>query len=1601
MNWDHNLFNRTNSVAFNEVHVRRKLNKYYNIDLLTIFNNTTLNDTRIFMQLGTANEYPITKIASDILIDENMHWLNSWCHASDNTHRLEIADDTSFSKLLIKVKIGDSNLLRKCMYYTIELASDTTLTFRIYARNSANITEAMFPEFIKQLNTFIDFCNSMNIFMLPADLSLEQLPDKYLDIFDLQSFRDSVVYINLSIQDYWTVITEGTNNVNPIPRSLRTMSQLTGYLSAYARDIVKQYNILYAPGVIKNHYLLIYLYRQETIMNNWDQTIAFLQRLLRKAHVGFQEYQHMFTTIQPLRIIRERYPNLFAEVDKKWARQTYAEMIMPKEEFVQNAVNLFGFTIYIMMNNITVLGITNIESVYTIETALQYILQAFVRMTPEEREQYEQVAPPANNIATVAQTIDAVNDFHAEVPDDNFDLNDIDFNDLFAESDIPVEIAGGAQGEGTAATHSPLNDPNNANNATDALYDYTLSHEPFDIIPGWENDDGLSPTRLREIKQSFYDYELEVMENDMDPTGGMKGQTAIAHLKKFVPEIQQDLRYTSSCQSDKKPILITIDEYRAYKRMLYSVKRLTPFAEYLQTVIDNAMEWHNPYLRYICCIVYDFHTRQILNPYCLYMDMDSRDKEKSGIYYIPFATANDLELRHQWIPWGEEHMNRYKDFNIYRDQSGNMYITDPVTRQYIRMIKVYPDVSRFHCVNINSSKNFAALPYKFAPNIIVKTNLPCCFSKQQVVPSNPSNYNTVLKEGHDFYRFENLTKYSDVLDRTNFDGVNRVICLPEVLNILFNNMTTCADTYVQNIWARRTVYQGYFISLFDFILTDLRLADGRMNGIIRGHTANPYMAIYLQPIYPFQHFMEHYLTDEQFANMRNGLIRQTFETKQAFFQYCRDHYWQLDETMLWEAVSELLDTNIFILERLSADEYDIVYPQGYDINNLYKHARSMFVYKYKNHNQETIYDLIDKADTMTDHTTVVHINGFKPFLATSQSFVQDILNTLRASHVGFTPSIQVNDMDHYVPTALEFKNFVQDVPIVGQMCSRGMEYTTFVIVSIPQIGKIAIPVLPITLLTDVAKVNESLPLPSKTVVDQALIYIRERSSPSFYQPVGYIQNNQANQQIIGYQFTEGIQMFFQPIDRTNSKIDLSNSPEIQLLTLYYTISPNMDDRVYDVERQKHTRRKIVIQSLVHSIESLLISHTSQEWIQYLRDLFTRPIEYKELGKLLYNYVEKYVDAFSMTDPRVQYRANTSKLMQTNILTDDKSNIRYRGNALINCYNNITEHSCAQHSICRWDTDKGCVACFRTAALKHNVVNYIANELLSSFDTLRYRILYNVDIAMNMRGVRNDYPDKQVVINAQDADHTIDIINRIIQGEELSEFSDKLNIAMTLTSNFNDVQKRVITTLLQSLRNQVRPDILYPIIIANQVFAWIVNMNTYLDFWFTAMIWTARETDIVQIDKYRKALSNFLTDAIVPWVHDKMNGSITSLFDLIDWFLSADYMPSYLDFHAIANASWNPYNVMVIQTNWTESKILTNVDTYDLIIFPKHNARNPSKTLLFLEHNGTFKSVLTTNNPSDPESRGNEALFDIATLQQFARVIRRFNPAKYISKQNIQ
>ena len=142
------------------------------------------------------------------------------------------------------------------------------------------------------------------------------------------------------------------------------------------------------------------------------------------------------------------------------------------------------------------------------------------------------------------------------------------------------------------------------------------------------------------------------------------------------------------------------------------------------------------------------------------------NKKLESVYYIPFKSADDLFINEKWYPSGHNYINRYDESKIVINE-GRLYYPDPSdNNKLVEMIKIFPNISRFHCIDFNASKNYVGLPYKFIPNIVKKVNLPCCFSKTQVIPRSVSNYNNSLNANNEIAQI----KQQDTLGYERLDG---------------------------------------------------------------------------------------------------------------------------------------------------------------------------------------------------------------------------------------------------------------------------------------------------------------------------------------------------------------------------------------------------------------------------------------------------------------------------------------------------------------------------------------------------------------------------------------------------------------------------------------------------------------------------------------------------------------------------------------------------------------------------------------------------------------------------------------------------------------
>lgn len=1595
-----NVFNTSpGATSINEINLKAELNPDFHIDLLTIFNNIDVDESLMFMQIYGDMGYPIFKIYREILNDNNMVWITKWCKASTAIGKIDVGDDTQFEKLIVKIRLPDNEgkyptlFTSDMTYFTMELHPAKALLFiRFYIRNEANVSIESLKEIIDYANKFLERCSELNIYTIPLEYLQggSTQTTKMLKLFTdgdpddtTINFFQAINFINISIQQYWDVL--GAN----IPRSYETMHKLLSWFTNHVRDNDQSFNIILASNkIVENHIHLIYRFNDEYMKKNEETICKLIIRYIKKAKMSYSAFIDMINGSPILRRLDQLYPSLFTTVKKFWQEfMTKTTIVMNNyieesviSDLIQHITYLFGINIIIGLNNINVLGILNVGLMYMIQNALAIMLTEFITNPNASNEEYIQTVE--NQVVTDDYSL--------------FNVDDIDIN--FDDIDLNVDFDFDEQDE--KLFNNPDKIPDNelpapvftANDSSE--FKYEIDEHAFDVYEGYHGDD---KEELAEIKKFFLNYEREIMANEMatlTKKGKPKIHNALTRLQKFDQLIGLSKNYASDCQSDKKPIILTLDEYKKLEDKLNNNTnaKLTPFGEYVSFIVRNAEKFDNPYYYYICCMIYDFHSRSLINPYCAYVKMGT---QLESVYYIPFSTANDLFVTEKWHPKGDNYINRYDETKIVK-RGDSLFYPDPSNNdELVEMIRIFPNVSRFHCIDFNASKNYVALPYKFIPDIVKKINLPCCFSKTQVIPNTVSNYNNSLHANNETYRdypnMISLYDYVNMVQRNEiiYDGVNRTIQLPRELNILFNNNATYADKVIKDEWCRRAVFQGYFINLFDFFITD-NIENGSPNYTVINHSSNDRMPLYKRPRVVLLQYLIKSLVDEKeaeegkvvFQTLKNGLIRYMFKTKEEFIKYCIDNYMKLNEDLLWEWISATFKVNIFIIEKVKktskeAEQYRFVFPQGYDINKLYQYDMSMFVYKYINSKSEVIYDLIDKVVT-TQKTKQVNIDKFNPFIPTSYAFVQTIKKLLEDTNteIFFDPNVK-----SYIPTAVEFvKNINQNVlPIVGQTRTVNLEYTDCVIFRTPKGENAILPVYPITLLPDDIPVytNLKLPLYSRSQLNELINVVNDNQDTGevWYYPRAVI-TDQTEMISLGFIFDKNIHIYYKPIHyRTNITPDRIGDPTLELVKQFFKsnnsiVSLNSRTSIDD-DRDSYISRKDLVKSLIFSVEYMLSTKISPEWREELSKYFNLDVnkEWDQLGKLLYNFVSKFIDKFTIVDDSREYEINTSRVNMSNIIsTKDKNLITsIKGSNIQNCYAIDDESSCNEVTICKWDENM-CKACFNNAELKNNVINYIVNELLSSFNSMRYKIMYGSSFSTEPKVLQNYHPESQYVVNSANSGNAINTLNNLIRGDELSSLAENMKMVYILTHNFNDIQKMQVDAILTSLRNEIDPSVLFKVESPCLSNIYYVKMqNDKNDLWFTMLLSTTGRSGICTVPAFRKALADLIIsnkyirsngkyiyngflltryyeqylyhlknennkpkkrrrrfekvkeepveiEPPVETIYEKMftKGKYGTMFEnMIDVFLSNEYTPTLLDLAALMLAPWNDYHIVIL------------------------------------------------------------------------------------------
>ena len=1602
--YSNNIFNKTpNTTSINEIHLKTLLNNDYLIDLLTIFNNIDVDDNIIFMQLYSDQSYPVFKINKNIINVNNMSWISKWCKASPMQGKLDVSDDTTFSKLIVKIRLPnheekyDDIFKKDIIYFTIELQpKNATMFIRFYIKNEAYMSVEKFEEIIYYTNMFIERCSNLNIYTIPIEYlqNANINSQRYLKLLgDIDNdttinFYSAINFINICIQDYWDVYDHGKQ----IPRSLDTMNKLLYWLLNNFEINNNMFNILIASNqIINNQIPLIYRFNDNYIAHNKELIEKTIIKYLKKAKMSFTAYNDMINNSVILSYLSKIYPKIFSDVSYMWLERVNKTTMTLNNYFnsesisqmIQQISNLFGVTINVGLNNINILGILNVDMMYMIETSLEFIIEEFIKFLQNP-----------NNITKYNQ--DAMK-LHEDINNQSFVYieEEVNFDDLVIEDSITNDVENVIE-EDEQVEKTYIEEQVGINQET-----YAINPNNFNVYEGYKGDD---VDKLQMIKDSFLEFEREIMADEIDTIrkkGEAKIQSALTRLKKFDKMIEMNTDFAKECQSDKKPIILTIDEIDKLRDQLTSGQgKLTPYGEYLQFIFENAKKYDNPYYYYICCMIFDFHERKIVNPYCTYAIMNPK---LESVYYIPFKSANDLFITERWYPSGDSYIHRYDPSKVVQ-KLDKLYYPDPSDNdKLVEMIKIFPKVSRFHCIDFNASKNYVELPYKFIPDIVNKNGLPCCFSKTQVIPKTPSNYNNSLNANNETYRKYKLTGYMDFYNGCMnnsiiFDGVNRFVQLPEDLNILFNNQSVYKDKYMRDEWCRRLVFEGYFVNIFDFLITN--------NNSVTIHHSNNNMSIYLLPKVPLITFMVNKLTDDMFMTMRNGLIRFMFHTKEEFLKYCFDNYFTIDEELLWELISEIFDINIFIIKKINKkytkneiipEQYLFEFPQGYDLDKLYRHPRSMFIYKYSNTKSEMIYNLIDRVK-ISDKASAVNIKNFNPFIPSDYSFIKTIIQTMKDTNkqIFFDQNIK-----SHTPTAKEFIEHVK-LHIIGQTRTHNLEYTDNVIFNLPNGNTAILPVYPTTLLPDSIPVLKiKYPLYTRKVVNDIINIVNNNKDvdETWYYPRAAITNDRS---VTGYIFDKNIHMYFRPITyKTEITPQSLKDPTIQIVKQYFKSNNSLialeNRSKIDIDRDEYISNKNLMKSIIFSIEYMLSIGLNANWRNELIKYFSMDsnMHWNEIGNYLYNFVEKFIDVNVIIDKNKKYKVNTSNVNISNIISNIDDNIvtTYKGSTIQNCYTANTKEECNKIPMCKWNNiDDMCMVCFNDEKLKNNVINYIVNELLSSFNTIRYKIMYGASFSTEPKVIQNYHPEKQIVINASNAISAIETLNNIIRGEKISSLAENMKIVYTLTHNFNTIQKQQVDVILRSLTNEINPEVLFSIKLPCIDNVYMVNMyNNSNDFWFTTMFQTAQRSGIATIPKFRQELSDILVKNKYiraeksgeyiyfsrmmskffevymqhlrkPFVNDN---NYSTVFDhVIDIFRSKSYLPSYLDFAALMMAPWNDYNIAIIHVDATFEEFSKR--TYNITELPFDIYDYNSNDLTLLKHM-KYKSLprnTTEDNISD-------------------------------------
>lgn len=863
---------------------------------------------------------------------------------------------------------------------------------------------------------------------------------------------------------------------------------------------------------------------------------------------------------------------------------------------------------------------------------------------------------------------------------------------------------------------------------------------------------------IEELSLDSVDYEQEIKNNLFDTMNSKDSYTLFSLLKATNESFNDTtIKYGKLCQYNKPMFLLKSE----FSDLINSIKNKSDnFSNYIRNVLAGSITIDpNDTVHYICAYVFDSETHEILNPYKF---ISRGDKG----YYIPDLNTSESTMfpqgemikKKQMIPKTKDYPGVLTDY-VYIENDKEYAVTMLNKPRYIFWKQI-------------KSKTPEAPTCRVKPDI----QLPCCITRN----SDDIENNSGIYIGRNEFEY--------IYDSQKEENVNKPFKLPLELHLLLNNSSTYRETSYK--YLRFTGYRGSYIHCFDQLLTQnyLELTQEELEDLWKKQFDS--------------------LTDNDFYELKTGLISVAFETKENYINYCKENLCELNEVLLLETIPKILGINFwtFIIQRkiLGVNEtYSIVYPQGYDIRRLYNNLTNppefaCLIYKYTNSKNQEIYERVEQAIEWNKNVldTTMKLNYQKQFF-------EDIITEIKNNTFDFDRKSLKN-----IPNGYEYIEGI-NVAIIDKSITNASIAPEFVTVNslgyisgIILRNSIGIPVKPTTLYNyykELPVVN-NLPIKSKNDIDTLIKEIAnsipkelQKESELYYfianaysQIKGYIYS-QDNKYIIGYMLNDNIPWYFSP-ELNNLAIQLPTDIKVltQMYNVYDPFETNADQVFKDSGSYEMTYNynKTVFESIVHAIEYVLsqkLSVTQRKELNELLKMYDSSQENKAIAQRIQEFIVNFLNDYIIVENTPDYTGLTPGSVFPNCLSNSKS-------------------KCESQCICKYVNGtcklKGSNEYFETS------IHYILEKMLNSFDTERYKILYSTIKNIKTDNLINDYNTESTLLIAED--NFEDAMNTLIlacSNKSLNESKVNLGLLYGLT-HINNLTDNLISVTINTLTSKI-------------------------------------------------------------------------------------------------------------------------------------------------------------------------------------------------------